>query len=72
MGLDGIYSHYLFQFRQCHKGFTVMTETTPFETATMRDPKRWAVFTWFCDNGLPPPVESEISDFLDRIDNAQT
>lgn len=49
-----------------------MTETTPFETATMRDPKRWAVFTWFCDNGLPPPVESEISDFLDRIDNAQT
>ena len=25
-------------------------------TQTMRDAKRWAVFTWFCDNGLPPPA----------------
>lgn len=44
---------------------------TAYETATMRDPKRWAVFTWFCANGLPPPVESEISDLLNRIENVR-
>jgi hypothetical protein len=39
-------------------------------TQTMRDPKRWAVFTWFADNGLPPPVESEITDLLESIEMA--
>jgi hypothetical protein len=40
-------------------------------TTTMRDPKRWAVFSWFCDNGYAAPVESEISDLLERIENAK-
>lgn len=44
-----------------------MTETTQ----TIQNPKRWAVFTWFCDNGYAPPLESEISDLLDRIENAK-
>lgn len=43
----------------------------PQTTQTIRDPKRWAVFTWFCDQGLPPPLESEISDLLDKIENAK-
>ena len=42
----------------------------PPTTQTQHDPKRWAVFTWFADNGLPPPVESEITDLLNRIENA--
>ena len=40
------------------------TQTTP----TTESPKRWAVFTWFGDNGLPPPTESEIDDLLCKIE----
>jgi hypothetical protein len=45
--------------------------TTPPETRTMRDPKRRAVFDWFLDNGYAAPVESEISDLLERIENGK-